>query len=253
MVVSSLAFVGLLGAAFSAGFVDSIAGGGGLIMLPALLLSGLPPKLALGTNKLNSTLGTSMAVWNFYRKGKLMFPLILVGMGFMISGGVLGSRLALSLNEAILAKVIIAMLPIGIIATMMRKKTVIHKNHLTPHDKWLKIPLICLVIGTYDGFFGPGAGSFLAIAFYFFLHLNLIEATANAKVFNLLSNFGALVSFILGGKVIYALGLPLAGMGMLGNYVGSHMVMKKGDGIIKLCLIGVLVLLLTTLIVKYII
>ena len=120
--VSLHAFLGLLGAAFSAGFVDSIAGGGGLIMLPALLLAGVAPHMALGTNKLNSSLGTSVAVWNFFRKGKLMFPLILIGMGFMLAGGWMGSQLAMQLSDEALAKVLIALLPIGIIATLVRRR-----------------------------------------------------------------------------------------------------------------------------------
>ncbi len=251
MIVSTHALLGLLGVSFCAGFIDSIAGGGGLLMVPSLLLAGLPPHLALGTNKLNSTLGTSVAVWNFYRKGKLLLPLILIGIGFTLCGGWIGSQLALSLSSILLAKVLVFMLPIGMAALFLKRSDTKAFTSFKKKDKWLKIPLICFSLGIYDGFFGPGTGSFLALSFYIVLRLGLVESTANAKIFNLASNLGALMGFIVSGKVIYALGFPLAVMGMVGNYLGSHWVIKNGEKIVKKCLFGVLILLMATLVVRY--
>ena len=111
--------------------------------------------------------------------------------------------------------------------------------------------MICLTIGFYDGFFGPGTGAFLALAFNTFIKLNLVEATANAKVFNFVSNFGALVAFMINGKVLYVIALPLVASGMLGNYIGSHLAIKKGEKFIKIFLVLVLVILIITLILKY--
>jgi uncharacterized membrane protein YfcA len=241
----------LLGAAFLGGLIDSIAGGGGLVVLPVMLLAGMSPKFALGTNKLNSTLGTGVAVWNFYKNGKLLFPLIATGLAFMLFGGFLGAQLALTLSDALLAKVMIGMLPIGIVATLIKKKNSHVNEGLSDSDKWIKTPLICLILGMYDGFFGPGTGSFLALSFYIFLHLNLIQATANAKVFNFLSNLSALASFIVSKKVIFSIGIPMAILGMAGNYIGSSLAIRKGDGLIRWCLSGVLLLLLGTLVWKY--
>ena len=115
-----------------------------------------------------------------------------------------------------------------------------------------KVPLICSVIGFYDGFFGPGTGSFLAISFYAFIGLNLIEATANAKIINLATNIGALASFVIAGKVIYLIAIPLAVSNMIGNHIGSRIVLEKGEKIIKMFLIIVLAMLMVTLILKYV-
>ncbi len=251
MIVTPLAMAGLLGVSFVAGFVDSIAGGGGLLMVPSLMLSGLSPHWVLGTNKLNSTLGTSIAVWNFYRNGKILAPLVGAGIAFTLFGGWVGARLALSLDSAVLAKVLIFMLPIGMAAVFLRKKGSGPSPAFSLKTHWWKIVLICLSLGIYDGFFGPGAGSFLALLFYGLLHLGLVESTANAKVFNLVSNLGALIGFMIGGKVLYTLGIPLATMGMAGNYIGSRMAIRSGDSLIKKCLFGVLLLLLATLILKH--
>jgi len=253
MIVSTHAFIGLLGVTFAAGLIDSIAGGGGLLMVPALLLAGIPPHLALGTNKLASVFGTGVAAWNYFRKGKVLLPLIAIGIGFTLIGGWAGSRLALSLNSDVMAKVIVFMLPIGMLALFLRKKHTTELTELRQKDKWLKVPAICLTLGLYDGFFGPGVGSFLALSFYMLLNLSLVRSTANSKVFNLASNFGALIGFIIGGKVSFALGLPLATMSIAGNYVGSHLAIKNGDALIKKCLIGVLGLLMLTLILKYLV
>jgi uncharacterized membrane protein YfcA len=251
--IGPLETVGLMGAAFLAGFIDSIAGGGGLIMVPSLLLSGLPPQFALGTNKMVSTIGTSVAVFNFARKKKVMIRLVAIGLGFTFSGAWLGSQLVLLINPAILAKVLIGLLPIGMITVFIRKKSGMMKDTLTTHDQWIKVPLICFLLGVYDGFFGPGAGSFLALSFFMLLHLGLVEATANAKVFNFLSNIAALIVFSIHGKVLVLLGLPLAAAGMSGNYLGSHLALKNGEPIIRKCLIIVMGLLFVTLIYKFVV
>lgn len=236
---------------FFAGFIDSIAGGGGLLVIPAYLIAGIPPQIALGTNKFQATLGTSVSTINFIHKGKVSFKVVMSGIVFALLGAYTGSRLILSFNPDIIGKIIVFMLPLGIIATLYPRKNATHAHNLTKVDFILKIPLICLIIGFYDGFFGPGTGSFLTLAFYIFMKLNLIEATANAKVFNFMSNLGALVAFIASGKILFILGIPMAVANMAGNYFGSRLVLKKGEKVVKLFLIIVLVILSITLILKY--
>jgi len=236
---------------FIAGFVDSIAGGGGLLMLPSLLLSGIPPHLALGTNKFVSTLGTSVSVWNFYRKGKIILKIALIGLIFMLIGGAIGSKLALMLDPNILGKILIAMLPIGMFATLIKKKSTHLFQNLSPSALYIKLPTIATILGIYDGFFGPGTGSFIILAFFIILNMSLVQASAHAKVLNLGSNLGALFFFLLSGKVWFLLGLPLALANMAGNYIGSHMAIKKGDGIVQKVLIAVWALLFLTLAWKY--
>ena len=115
----------------------------------------------------------------------------------------------------------------------------------------MKIPAICFSTGFYDGFFGPGTGSFLIIAFYMFIGLGLVQSSATAKVFNLASNIGALAAFIMGGKVIYMLGIPLAAANILGNYLGSSLAVKKGANTVKFFLLLSLSILMISLIWKY--
>ena len=250
--IFSLSILSLLSAvAFSAGFIDSIAGGGGLLMVPALLMAGLPPQLALGTNKFSSTLGTSMAVANFIHRKKVVFKIVGIGLFFTLLGGFLGGKAILALDPSTVGKVIVGLLPVGIAAVLVPKKNSVSKPPAQGRELWVIVPLICLILGFYDGFFGPGAGSFLALGFHFLLRLDLVQSTANAKVFNFLSNLSALTAFLMAGKVIFSIGLPMAVCAMGGNYIGSHLAIKKGDRFIRFCLIGVLFLLLISLAAKY--
>lgn len=235
-----------------AGFIDSIAGGGGILTVPAYLFFGIPPQEALGTNKFVSCIGTSAAVAAFIKNKKVILKIILFGVPFSIIGSVFGAEAILYFNQATAGKIITLMLPAGVVAVLIpRKKIVSDTSALTKADLYVKTPLICLVMGFYDGFFGPGAGSFLAIGFYIFVKLELIKATGNAKVFNLASNFGSLIAFIIAGKVIYSIAAPLVFFSMLGNYLGSVTAIKNGAGFIKILLCFVLVMVFISLIFKY--
>ncbi len=236
---------------FIAGFIDSIAGGGGLITLPSLLFAGVPPQFALGTNKLASTFGTGTAVFNFVRSKKVNWKVIAFGMAFSLIGSFIGSRTVLVLSQDIVGKIIIFMLPLGVVATLIPRKGIVSGSDLTKKDFYFKIPVICVIIGFYDGFFGPGTGSFLTLAFFFFTRMKLIEATANAKVFNLMSNIGGLTAFLLGSKVLFLLAIPIALSNMTGNFLGSRLAIKKGEGVIRFFLILAFVMLLGSLVWKY--
>lgn len=251
MEIDLVTIIILASISFIAGFIDSIAGGGGLLMIPSYLLAGLPPHIALGTNKFVATIGTGSAVFNFIRKGKISYKIILAGILFALSGAYIGSKVILHFDQNLVGKIIVFLLPLGIIATLYPKKSATKKNSVSKNDLYVKTPLICLITGFYDGFFGPGTGAFLALAFYIFLKLNLIEATANAKVFNFLSNFGSLIAFIISGKILYIMALPLVVTNVLGNYLGSHLAIKKGEKFIKFFLIIVMLILLATLVYKF--
>jgi len=236
---------------FLAGFIDSIAGGGGLLLLPSLLLAGIPPQVALGTNKFASSIGTGAALINFILKKKVVWKIAASGIAFSLIGSLIGTKTILFFNNETVGRIIIFLLPLAMLITLIPQKERTTGNEPSKFDLIIKIPFICLLIGFYDGFFGPGTGSFLIIAFYMFIGLGLVKSSATAKVFNLASNIGALVVFILGGKVIYLLGIPLAVANILGNYLGSNLAIKKGANTVKFFLLLSLTILMISLIWKY--
>ncbi len=184
-------------AAFAGGFIDAISGGGGLLTIPALLLTGVPPHLALGTNKVSACCGTTVALFNFAKHGLVNWRMAGYGIIFSIIGSWLGAWLALILESALLGKVLVALLPLAMIATLLPQKQ--HDDILPPRDGfrfWVLLPIVCVAIGLYDGFFGPGTGIFLILALHWVLKMGLIQASATAKAFNLASNVSAAVSFI---------------------------------------------------------
>ncbi len=252
MEFSDLTVACLIVVSFIAGFIDSVAGGGGLLTMPALLLAGVPPQIALGTNKLCGGLGTSVAVLNFARRNLIQWPLITWGAGFTVVGGLLGSRVILSINELLVGKILVFLLPLAGLSLLWKKK----KNHAFAsaqfsHPMRIKTSLVCFVIGFYDGFFGPGTGTFLALAFFSLLHFDLVRATAHAKVFNLISNISAIAVFGFSQKILFSLAIPMALANMAGNWMGSQMAMKKGDIFVRQALMSVLLLLFVSLVGKF--
>lgn len=239
-------------ASFVAGIIDSIAGGGGLITLPALLLTGIPPHMALGTGKFASTLGTGLALFNFARSNLVMWRIALIGVIFSLLGAYSGSIMALLIDSEYLGKILVALLPVGMAMTLLPKKEQSGPAGLVKGLKfWLFVPLVSFSVGAYDGFFGPGAGSFFILAFHWVLRMGLIEASATSKVFNLASNLGALIAFLLNGKVLFMLALPMAAASMAGNWVGSRMAIKAGPDMVRKFLLVSMSLLLLTLIWQY--
>ena len=244
-------------ASFAAGFLDAIAGGGGLFTLPAVLLAGVPPHLALGTNKFAATLGTLVALGNFARNHLVQWRMALYGLFFSLAGAWLGSRLTLYLDAAQLGKILVALLPLGMFATLMpRKERSDAADNATPKggDGWrfyLLIPPVCFAIGAYDGFFGPGTGSFLILAFHWILGTSLLSASATAKVLNLTSNFGALCVFLFTGNIIWPLAICMAVASMLGNWLGSRTAIRVGSDVVRRFLLVSLSILLLTLVWRY--
>jgi Predicted permeases len=241
----------LLGAAFLAGFIDSIAGGGGLISLPALLVAGVPPHMALGSGKLMSTLGTVVSLTLYARSKAVDWGVIVRGTAFALGGAYLGSVAALHVNPDVLGKIVVFILPV-IAAIVLSPR---RKNHapkeLSPLSSLFRIVLVCTSVGFYDGFLGPGAGSFLLIGLHIFLGLGLVAASGTAKAFNLASNFGSLVAFLINGKVLFAVGLPMAIANIAGNVLGSRLAIRQGPELVRKVLFVSLGLLLVTLLWRY--
>lgn len=236
-----------------AGFIDSVAGGGGLITLPSLLAVGLPPHIALGTNKFQSMFGTSFALLNFTRKKKVVWKIAAVGVPVALAGSVLGAKIALFVPASVVAKIIVAVIPplAAFVFFSGRVLKLRHEGGTKGWHIWVLTPIACLLIGTYDGFLGPGTGTFLIIALAFLSRMQLVEASATAKTFNLASNVGAFVTFLVSGCVYFPYAMAMAGFNIMGNIIGSHYAMKHGREFIKKILLVSLSLLFIYLVWKY--
>ncbi|MBO8161857.1 MAG: TSUP family transporter [Thermosipho sp. (in: Bacteria)] len=233
---------------FLAGFVDSIAGGGGLISLPAYLLIGFPSHNALATNKLSSSIGTVFSTFRYARDRKIVYEVAIFSVIFSFIGSHIGSSFALIISERYLKIIITILIVIAALFLLLKKgvknNSLNSKRVLSRAKTRLLSSIIGFLIGMYDGFFGPGTGTFLIILFVSFLSMETVNASGTAKIVNLASNISALVTFAFEGKVIYLVGFPAALFGILGNWIGSGLAIKKGDRIIKPVIIGVLFLLL---------
>jgi uncharacterized membrane protein YfcA len=213
-------------AGIMAGFVDSIAGGGGIITLPALLAAGIPPHQALATNKLQSSFGSFTAAMNYARLGLMKPKELLVGVLFTLIGAATGAIAVQRFPAERLESLIIVMLIVIFIYTALTPKLGLEpKPHKIPHG--LFYTLFGLLIGFYDGFFGPGTGSFWTMALVLLLGLDLKAATAQTKLFNFTSNIVSLAVFIYAGLVLWTAGVVM-GMGqILGAWMGSTLVHKR--------------------------
>jgi cupin 2 domain-containing protein len=222
----------LLGMGFLSGFIDTIAGGGGLISVPALMYSGMPVTMALGTNKFQSVFGLTMAVYKYHRRGFINFKMIYRGLLMGILGAGSGAVLVNYISNQFM-KYIIPFLLLGVfIFNLLYKELGLKpgKKHLPEH---IFFPLFGFILGFYDAFFGPGTGNFWIIAIVFFLGYTFLEASGYAKVLNLKSNLIALSIFLYYGEVSFIIGI-IMGIGQLtGSYLGAHMVILKGSKLVR--------------------
>ena len=235
-------------AALFAGFIDSVAGGGGLITIPTLLLAGVPPHTALACNKVSSSLGTAMALGTFARSGLVIWRLAAIGTGFALVGSAIGSRLALTLDPQTLGKVLIVLLPFAMLATLIPRKDKELPLVFDGPRFYLLAPLCCFVVGIYDGFFGPGAGTFLILANTGLCRFGLLTASGNMKVASVASCGAAMVSYAVAGHVMWLVALPAALCSIAGAYVGAGLALKNGAKLIRPMFVVVLALLLIRLI-----
>ncbi|CAB5499240.1 hypothetical protein THERMOT_1000 [Bathymodiolus thermophilus thioautotrophic gill symbiont] len=226
--IATLFFVAII-----AGIVDTIAGGGGLITLPMLLFFNIPPATALGTNRLQATIGELSAIMFFIRKKVLNFKFLLNGVVFTAIGAATGTMLAYSINEKTLAFALPVLLLLIAIYSLLSHKILIDVESRKLLSTKSFLVLSGLTIGFYNGFFGPGAGSIWILAFVVLLGSTVSQATINAKPLNFIGNLISLLIFLFLGKVSILIGV-IMGLGqILGAFIGSHLVIKKGAKIIK--------------------
>ena len=233
---------------FLAGFVDAIGGGGGLISLPAYLFAGLPVHQAIATNKLSSSCGTSLSVIRFLRNGLINLKLALPAVAAAFAGSSLGARLSLTVSEDVMKYTLIIVLPVAAFVVLNRSLFGDGGGEAKADRRTVIICILsALVIGAYDGFYGPGTGTFLIIAFTVLARMSVTAANAQAKVINLTSNITSLVVFLLNGQVVLLLGLAGAACNMAGNWLGSGLAITKGTKIVRPVILVVLVMLMIKL------
>lgn len=226
----------LFSVALIAGFIDSIAGGGGLLTVPALLAVGIPPANALATNKLQSCGGSFSASLYFVRQRMVNLKEIKLSIALAFVGSLLGSYLILKINADYLRLLLpILTISVGLYFLLCPKIGEQDRNRRLSEQQFAI--LVAMIIGFYDGFFGPGAGSFYALGYVTLAGFNLTKATAHTKVLNFTSNLAGLLFFIISGKVFWIIGLVMLVGQFIGARLGAKMVISKGKKLIRPMLI----------------
>jgi uncharacterized membrane protein YfcA len=227
----------LVSAAFLAGVVDAIAGGGGLVTVPALLAAGLPAPLVLGTNKGQSVFGSASALTQYVRSGlvdrRRAMPAFVLG----ALGAALGVRLVSTLPQAVLRPVVLVLLVVVAVSMLLRPRLGQGGNRKPQAGRLA--PLFALAMGLYDGFFGPGTGTFLVVGFVLLFGESLREASANAKVVNFASNLASVLLFARAGVVVWGIALPMAAAQVVGGWTGARLASQLGDALVRRTLVTV--------------
>lgn len=231
---------------FLAGFIDSVAGGGGIISIPAYFVAGLPTRLALGTNKLVAFCGTSLSAYNYLRKGKSDLKVGAISAVGSIIGSAIGTSLALIIPESILKTALMIIIPIIAIFLAVKKNFGASEGELdfSPVKIACAAFIIGICIGCYDGLIGPGTGTFLIMAFSGILKMDLLKASGCAKISNLASNLASLIIYAINGEVYFLLAIPAAAFCMLGNVLGTKFAIRGGSKNVRKVMFVVLALLI---------
>ena len=243
MHLSAWAMAGLVLAALAAGMVDAVAGGSGVIAVPALLAAGLPPHLALGTNKAQGVFGTCASTLRYARAGLLDARRARVTFPAGLAGSLCGAALVLLVPPSTLRPLVLLLLVAVAVALALRPSTATPTatptSTPTSPSTWarraprLAAAAVALVLGAYDGFFGPGSGTFLILAFAFLFDLPLQRASADAKPVNFASNLAALALFSARGAVLWEVALPMAAAQFAGGWLGAHLAVRGGDRLVR--------------------
>ena len=227
---------------FLGGFVDAVAGGGGLISLPAYMIAGLPVHNAIATNKLSSAMGTSVATAKLARAHFIPWKKALPCVIAALIGSNIGARLALLVSDALFKRIMLVILPLTAFYILRTRDLDKSRTELPPLKSTLIATGIALVIGMYDGFYGPGTGTFLILLLTALAHLRLGEANGIAKAINLTTNISSLAVYLMNGKVLLLLGFVAGLCGIAGNYIGVTFFQQKGSKAVKPIMLTVLAL-----------
>jgi uncharacterized membrane protein YfcA len=232
---------------FFAGFVDCIAGGGGMISIPAYLSVGVPPQLVLGTNKMVMSAGALSAVIRLLRAVRLYWRTIILGVSFAFFGSLLGAKLISHLvSDKLITLLLLIIIPTILVIGLFKNYRSESNYSLTPKF-YTYLSLICFVVGAYDGFFGPGTGTFLFLGFMYILSMSAKEAVTNAKIVNLSANLGALIYFLWIGAIAWPVVMIALPAAISGYLVGAQFVLKANVKWLKKLVMVVLLVLMAKL------
>ncbi|CAM3053251.1 sulfite exporter TauE/SafE family protein [Lentilactobacillus buchneri] len=230
---------------FLAGFVDAIGGGGGLISLPAYLMVGIPAHFAVGTNKLSSAMGTTVATLEFMRSGYIRVKLAFFSVLAAMVGSSFGANMALHISDYYFRLILLFVLPITALYLLLNRHSLnsrLAESKPLTWSQFVATILISISLGVWDGFYGPGTGTFLILTLVGIAHLPINLAAGNTMVINLTTNVCALAVFLMNGKVLVWLGLTAGAFSILGNFLGASYYKRYGSAIARPIIIIVLVI-----------
>ena len=227
---------------FLAGFVDAVAGGGGLVSLPAYMLSGVPVHSAIATNKLSSGMGTAIATGTFAKNGFIPWKQAVFCIASALIGSAIGANLALVVADIVFKRILLVLLPLTGIYVVRRKSLATDKPPYSEKKTILISMVIALIIGAYDGFYGPGTSTFLLLLLTALAHMDLFSASGVTKTINLTTNRTSLTVYLINGKVLIPLGLTAGVFSICGNYLGARFFKEGGSKAVKPLIVAVLVL-----------
>ena len=235
---------------FTAGFIDAVVGGGGLIQTPFLLITfpKIPLPVLFGTNKIAALAGTSIAAFKYAKKITFNYKILFVIALSCFISSFLGAKIVSHIDSNILKPVILVILIAIAIYTFFKKNLGAHQTkELSLNKQMLYGSAIGLIVGFYDGFFGPGTGSFFVLGFVIILGFEFVKASAYAKIVNCITNISALNVFIKQGHYILQLAILLAVFNIIGSFIGSHIALKKGNGFVRI----IFLVIVSVMILKY--
>lgn len=224
-------------AAFLAGFIDAIVGGGGLIQTPIglILLPNFSVSTVIGTLKIPAFSGTSFAAYQYLKKVNINWKLLIIMMTVAFPSAFLGSTLLTYVSNDFMKPLLLVVLSLLVIYTYAKKNFGQHiVKGQSENIQVFYAVLIPFIVGFYDGFIGPGTGSFFVLAFISLLGFDFLHASANAKMLNLATNFGSICLFILKGKIIWSVAIPMAICNAFGGWFGAKLAIKKGNKFIRI-------------------
>ncbi len=231
------------GGVFLASFMDAIAGGGGIISVPTYLLAGVPMHMALGTNKVSSGIGTAVSTARFIKNGYIDWKLGIPSVALALVGSFVGTSIQLMIDEVYLQYLLLIVLPVVAFVVLRQRQFPEERGEIDRRKQCAIVWLASFVVGAYDGFYGPGTGTFLLLIYCNLAKMDVRTAGGNVKLVNLSSNIGAFVTSLRSGQVFLVLGLIGAVTSIAGHYVGSGLAIKNGSKIVRPTVVIVLILL----------